>query len=91
MKKQIRQTAAERYADHQTDIGVLLDLIGEELKVHAEAAAKEPKNWGFAGDLADTRGKLKQILEGFLLERYLWRETEAARFIEDHLEEMRNR
>ena len=87
--RQLKQTAAQKYADHQTDIGALLDLVGEELKVHAAAAAKEPKNWGFAGDLANVRGTLKQILAGFLISRYDWTETEAARFIEDHLEEMR--
>lgn len=88
-KRQLKQTATERYSDHQNDIGALLDLIGEELRVHAEAAAKQPKNWGFAGDLANTRGTLKQILAGFLIGRYDWTETEAARFIEDHLEDMR--
>jgi hypothetical protein len=89
MKRQLQQTAAEKYADHQTDIGALLDLVGEEMRVHAEAAAKEPKDWGFAGTLGNVRNTLKQVLAGFLISRYEWTETEAARFIEDHLEEMR--
>lgn len=89
VKRQLKQTAAERYADHQKDIGALLDLVGEELRVHAEAAAKKPKDWGYAGDLGRVRENLKDILQSFLIGQYGWSETEASRFIEDHLEEMR--
>jgi len=89
VKRQLKQTAAERYADHQRDIGALLDLVGEELRVHAETAAKKPKDWGYAGDLGRVREALKDILQSFLIGRYGWSETEASRFIEDHLEEMR--
>ena len=89
VKRQLKQTAAERYADHQKDIGALLDLVGEELRVHAEAAAKKPNDWGYAGDLGRVRESLKDILQSFFVGRYSWSETEASRFIEDHLEEMR--
>ena len=88
--RQLRQTAAERYADHQQDIGVLLDLVAEELRVHAERAAENPKDWGYAGDLGRVRESLKGLLESLLIGRYEWSETEASRFIEDHLEDMRN-
>lgn len=87
--RQLKQTAAERYADHQDDIGALLDLIGEELRVHAETAGKKPKDWGYAGDLGRVRETLKSLLESLLIGRYEWSETEASRFIEDHLETLR--
>jgi hypothetical protein len=89
VKRQLKQTAAQRYADHQNDIGVLLDLIGEEMRVHAETAAKKPKDWGFAGDLGRVRESLKDILHSCIIGRHSWSETEASRFIEDHIEEMR--
>ena len=87
--RQLKQTAADRYADHQADIGALLDLIGEEVRANAERAANDPKNWGYAGDTGRIRESLKGILESLLIGRYEWSETEASRFIEDHLEEMR--
>jgi len=89
VKRQLKQTAAERYADHQRDIGALLDLVGEELRVHAETAAKKPKDWGYAGDLGRIRERMKEVLQSLLIGRYEWSETDASRFIEDHLEEMR--
>jgi hypothetical protein len=91
VKRQLKQTAAERYADHQKDIGMLLDLVAEELRVHAETAAKKPQDWGYVGDLGHIRESLQEILKSFLISRYGWSETEASRFIEDHLEEMRGR
>ena len=88
-KNQIKQTAAECYADRQQDIGVLLDLIAEELRIHAALAAKDPKNWGFAGDLGRIRENLKDVLESLLVGRHKWLEAEAFKFIEDHLEGLR--
>ncbi len=88
--RQLKQSAAERYADLRGDIGALLDLIGEEVRVHAERAARAPKNWGYAGDAGHIRESLKGILSSLLIGRYEWSETDAARFIEDHLEEMRS-
>ena len=61
VKRQLKQTAAERYADHQNDIGAMIDLIGEELRVHAENAAKEPRNWCMVGDLDHVRESLKDV------------------------------
>jgi len=84
VKGQIKKTAAERYADHQNDIGALMDCIQQELEVHASQAAKEPKNWGYPGDLAHVRGSLKQILAGFLISRYDWAEAAYA-YTDKHL------
>ena len=89
IKKQLKQSAAERYADLQADIGALLDLIAEEARVHAERAAKEPRNWGYVGDVGHIRESLKGVLASLLIGRYEWSEIETSRFIEDHLEEMR--
>ena len=50
VKRRLRQTAAESYADHRTDIAVLMDCIQTELADHAKRAAKKPRDWGFAGD-----------------------------------------
>lgn len=88
VKRRTKQLATERYAEYQNDIGALLGLVGDELKAHAEAAAKRPTAWGYAGDLMHTRESLKEILISFLVGRHGWSETEAYRFIEDHLEAM---
>jgi len=87
--RQLKQTAAERYADHQKDIGALLDLVGEELRFHAKMAAEEPEDWGFAGDAGRVCKGLKDILTSLLTSRYEWSGIETSRFIEDHLETMR--
>ena len=89
MQRQLRQTAAERYADHRKDIGALLDLVGEELRVHAERAEGEPGDWSYPGTLGHIREGLKGILRSLLIGRHGWTETETSRFIEDHLEEIR--
>ena len=89
VKNRAEETAAECYAARQQDIGVLLDLIAEELRIHANSAAKGPKNWGFAGDLGRIRENLKDVLESLLVGRHKWLEAEASKFIEDHLESMR--
>jgi len=89
VKRQLEQTAAERYADHRRDVAVLMDCIQMELDDHAGRAAEKPNDWGYAGDLGRIRESMKDILRSLLIGRYEWSETEAARFIEDHLEEMR--
>ena len=89
IKRQLNQTAIERYTDAKNDISALLDLIGEEMRVHAQGAESHPKNWGNVGDATNIRTSLKGVLEFLLIGRYGWTETEASRFIEDHLESLR--
>ena len=84
VKRQMRQSASERYSECLGDIGMLLDLIGSELKVHAKTATEKPKDWGYPGDLAHIRESLKQVLVFLLVGRYGWSETEASRFFEEH-------
>jgi len=81
-----KETAAEAYAKLQDDNAALLDLIGQELDVHKEQAADDPKNWGRPGDLSFVREKLTQVLT-FLMNTD--DEAEAERLIEAHLTEMR--
>jgi len=91
VKRRLDQTAAERYADHRRDVAVLMDCIQMELDHHAARAAEKPNDWGCAGDLGRIRELMKDILRSLLMGRYEWSETEASRFIEDHLEAMREK
>lgn len=86
VKRQLNQTAAERYADIKNDVAAILDLIGQELDVHATVAAAHPRNWCNVGELASVRETLKAVLAVFLTG---WLGTDTYRFIEDHLESMR--
>lgn len=88
--RRMNQTAAEMYAERQKDIGALMDLIGQEMKAHAEKAAKDPKNWGYAGDLGRIREVMKEALMSLLLDRFV-SEKLAEKFIEEHLDEMRSK
>ena len=56
------RTAKQTYKQYQNDIAALTDLIEQELKQHAERAAADPKNWGFAGDLNEVKHRLIQAL-----------------------------
>jgi len=89
VKRQLGQTATERYADHQNDIAVMMDCIRSELDEHARLAAENPDDWSYAGDLGRVREGLKGLLESLLIGRYEWSGIEASRFIEDHVEAMR--
>lgn len=92
MKSKARKnqpTAGEVFAARKTDIGNLLDLIGQEIKVHAEEAGRDPKNWGHAGSLGHVRENLVETLQFLILHRFENSEEKAAKFIEDHLAEMR--
>ena len=89
VKRRLKQTAAESYADHRADIGVLMDCIQTELADHAKRAARKPQDWGFPGDLDLVRDALKDIFELLLVGQHGWSSTEASRFIEDFLEDRR--
>jgi len=89
IKRQLKQTAAERYADQKSDVAVLMDCIQMELDEHAKRASAQPTNWGFVGDMAHIRESMRAILQSLLIGRHGWNETDAARFVTDHLESMR--
>lgn len=87
--RQLKQTAAERYADQRNDIAVLMDCVQMEIDAHAERAAAKPTDWGYVGDMGRIRESMRDILQTLLIGRHGWSETEAARFVADHLEAMR--
>jgi len=60
--------AAQAYQARRRDVEKLLDMLKEEVAHHAEAAAREPGNWGFAGDLGHVRELLVEVLS-FLTEQ----------------------
>ena len=90
VKRQLRQTAAERYADHRNDIAILMDCIQMELDAHAERAAAKTNDWGYVGDMGRIRESMREILQTLLIGRHCWTEIEAARFVTDHIEAMRD-
>jgi hypothetical protein len=72
-------TAPEAYAQRRADIARLLDVLDMELDKHADAARRDPANWGPPGDLAKVRSDLidmvafisgmqRDAVEGFLAE-----------------------
>ena len=87
--RQLKQTAAERYADQRRDIAVLMDCIQMEIEAHAERAAEKPADWGYVGDIGRVRESMRDVLQTLLIGRYGWSEIDAARFVSDHLEAMR--
>ena len=90
IKRQLKQTAAERYADQRKDIAVLVDCIQMELDEHAKRAAEKPTDWGYVGDMGRIRESMREILQTLLIGRHGWTEVETARFVTDHLEAMRD-
>lgn len=82
------ETASQAYARLEHDAANILKLVARELKAHGKKQAAEPANWGFPGDLAEVKGRMKQALS-FLMGG----EDEEAndRAIEARLTEMRNR
>ena len=57
-----KTTAAEAYLTRRSDVERLLDMLREEVAHHAEYAATEPGDWGFAGDLGHVRDLLVETL-----------------------------
>ena len=84
MKKRIamrKQTPGQAHAQHCTDIGALLDLIGQEVTHHAEFARGEGLHWGHVGSVAHVREGLIEALA------FLAQQDEDD--IEKHLTELR--
>jgi galactokinase len=60
--KTTRQTAAACYAERHTECEDLLKRIASRLEQHKQDQAKEPANWGYAGDLGRVTEELAYIL-----------------------------
>jgi len=84
-----KENARAQYLAAKDDIAALLDLIGQEMDIHAANAAKHPTNWGPHGDAIGIRTSLKNVLQFLIGGRNRWTETEAHEFIEEHLATMR--
>lgn len=56
-------TAAAAYQAHQANIAIILAALHDRLSAHAERAAADPTNWGFAGDLGAIQSRLLEATE----------------------------
>lgn len=57
-----QQTAAETYTARHQECNELVDALRHQLQVHAARQEADPKNWGFAGDLAYVIEQLAYVL-----------------------------
>ena len=78
-----KQNVNDVYRQRRNEVGALLDLIGQEVKMHAEFAEKDGLHWGHVGDL----GHLKELLVDALAS--VSQQDEA--FVEAALEDLRNK
>jgi len=62
MKKAPRETAAATYQIRRREIEAMIGFLQSQLDAHAKRAAQDPRNWGYAGDLAQIRQNLKETL-----------------------------
>lgn len=90
LRRQMKQTASERYAEHGNDILVLIDLLQEEINIHAKQSARLSDDWGLAGDLGHIRRLLKDAIL-FLITSRFESKTEASQFIEDYVDTVREK
>ena len=58
-------TIIERYSYHSEEIEKNLKQLKKKLKKHQSDFKKEPKNWGYVGDLAYINERLTE-LNGFI-------------------------
>jgi protein-arginine kinase activator protein McsA len=58
-----KHTAAEAYAATDADIDSMIQRLQAARQAHAQRAAQQPGNWGFAGDLQGLRESLQRALE----------------------------
>lgn len=60
--KSMPKTARAAYARRRSQIEAKLARLEKGLEAHHERAAQEPKNWGYAGNLAYVEDLLDQAL-----------------------------
>lgn len=61
-KPAIKQTAAHAYAERYNQARELIERLGKRLRVHRDLQSLDPRNWGYAGDLAHINDELLQAL-----------------------------
>jgi hypothetical protein len=57
-----KQTAEKAYAERHSECQDLLTRITRQLAAHQKEAAKDPRNWGHAGDLGSVAEELAMVL-----------------------------
>ena len=55
-------TAAEAYRQRKQTVDTLLEELHGKLDAHAQRAAREPGNWGYAGSLAHVEEVLRDLV-----------------------------
>ena len=60
--KTTKQTSAAYYAERHTECQDLLKRIASRLEQHKQDQAREPANWGYAGDLGRITEELAYVL-----------------------------
>lgn len=59
-------TAGELYVEKQTAVGLLLMQLQAQLADHAVRQSRQPRDYGYVGDLAHVEERLRE-LRGFLM------------------------
>lgn len=54
-------TAADAYRQRRQAVDALLDELRGKLDTHAQRAAADPQNWGYAGDLGHAEEVLRDL------------------------------
>lgn len=80
--------AAERHASHLRDVAVLMDCLQMEIDEHAKRADGKTE-MAHVVEIGMVRDSLRSALQSLLIARHGWSRIEAARFVSEHLEEMR--
>ena len=57
-----KQTAADRYAERQTECKDLLKRIASQMTKHQKEQKQKPADWGYTGDLARVAEQLAYAL-----------------------------
>ena len=61
-------TAVGAYQARQANISILLAALNDKLALHSKWSAKQPRDWGYAGDLGNVQEGLERIVAGFASE-----------------------
>lgn len=54
-------TAADEYRQRRQAVDALLEGLRDKLDAHAQRAAADPANWGYAGDLGHVEEVLRDL------------------------------
>jgi len=60
-KTSARKTSHETYLETQTEIAALLKRIKTGLAKHNRSEKRDPRNWGYVGDLQHIASELQEV------------------------------